>query len=211
MHLQDAWTPLKVAAAVAALNLAGDYYLIIHKRLGVIGAGITCPIAQYFGAVAFLVYLQLMGRRDKGIPLSWQVGHVDSGLTMHCTFAKRLFCMMLLMIIIIIMITIIIIDTLCHDPVMIDSKQTGHRQCFCVTDLGVKRHLYSPSCKTAAQMHRRPFHAKWLQSSVHRPGIGLGVYVQEAGIQRGTVLLIKSAGCIVQSRNRLIPAYVRIG
>lgn len=69
---QDAWTPLKVAAAVAALNLAGDYYLIIHKRLGVTGAGITCPIAQYFGAVVFLIYLQRMGRTDKGIPLSWQ-------------------------------------------------------------------------------------------------------------------------------------------
>ncbi|KAL0055499.1 hypothetical protein WJX82_001214 [Trebouxia sp. C0006] len=69
---QDAWTPLKVASAVAIINLAGDYYLIIQRGLGVIGAGITCPVAQYFGAIVFIIYLQRMGRRDKGIPLSWQ-------------------------------------------------------------------------------------------------------------------------------------------
>ena len=57
------------------LNLVGDYFLIIHKGLGVIGAGITCPLAQYFGAVVFLLYLQRLGRKDKGIPLSWQVAH----------------------------------------------------------------------------------------------------------------------------------------
>lgn len=73
--LQDAWTPLKVASAVAIINLAGDYYLIIQRGLGVIGAGITCPVAQYFGAIVFIIYLQRMGRRDKGIPLSWQVLH----------------------------------------------------------------------------------------------------------------------------------------
>ena len=71
--LQDAWTPLKVASAVAVINLAGDYYLIIVKGLGVVGAGITCPVAQYFGAIVFIIYLQRMGRKDKGIPLSWQV------------------------------------------------------------------------------------------------------------------------------------------
>ncbi len=71
--LQDAWTPLKVAGAVAVINLAGDYYLIIQKGLGVVGAGITCPVAQYLGAAVFLIYLQRMGKRDKGIPLSWQV------------------------------------------------------------------------------------------------------------------------------------------
>lgn len=69
---QDAWTPLKVAGAVAVINLAGDYYLIICKGLGVVGAGITCPIAQYFGAVVFMVYLHRMGKWEKGIPLSWQ-------------------------------------------------------------------------------------------------------------------------------------------
>ena len=58
---------------MAAINLAGDYYLIIRKGLGVVGAGITCPIAQYFGAIVFIVYLQRLGKRDKGIPLSWQV------------------------------------------------------------------------------------------------------------------------------------------
>ena len=73
LPLQDAWTPLKVAGAVAVLNLAGDYYLIICKGLGVVGAGITCPIAQYFGALVFMVYLYRMGKWDKGIPLSWQV------------------------------------------------------------------------------------------------------------------------------------------
>ena len=73
VYLQDAWTPLKVATAVAAINLAGDYYLIIHKGLGVLGAGITCPIAQYFGATVFIIYLQQMGNREKGIHLSWQV------------------------------------------------------------------------------------------------------------------------------------------
>ena len=70
---QDAWTPLKVAGAVAVINLAGDYYLIIQKGLGVVGAGITCPVAQYFGAIVFMVYLHRMGQREKGIPLSWQV------------------------------------------------------------------------------------------------------------------------------------------
>lgn len=58
---------------MAVINLAGDYYLIIHKNFGVVGAGITCPIAQYFGAIVFMVYLHRMGKRDKGIPLSWQV------------------------------------------------------------------------------------------------------------------------------------------
>ena len=70
---QDAWTPLKVAGAVAVINLAGDYYLIIQKGLGVVGAGITCPVAQYFGAIVFMIYLHRMGKREKGIPLSWQV------------------------------------------------------------------------------------------------------------------------------------------
>ena len=62
-----------MAGAVAAINLAGDYYLIIQKGLGVVGAGITCPVAQYFGAIVFMVYLHRLGKREKGIPLSWQV------------------------------------------------------------------------------------------------------------------------------------------
>ena len=71
--LQDAWTPLKVVGAVAVINLAGDYWLIIQKGLGAVGAGITCPVAQYFGAIVFMVYLHRMGKREKGIRLSWQV------------------------------------------------------------------------------------------------------------------------------------------
>ena len=62
-----------MAGAVAVINLAGDYYLIIQKGLGVVGAGVTCPVAQYFGAIVFMVYLHRMGKREKGIPLSWQV------------------------------------------------------------------------------------------------------------------------------------------
>ena len=93
--LQDAWTPLKVASAVAIINLAGDYYLIIQRGLGVIGAGITCPVAQYFGAIVFIIYLQRMGRRDKGIPLSWQVPHhsrqLDNpSLWLHCVHVLSL-------------------------------------------------------------------------------------------------------------------------
>ena len=71
--LQDAWTPLKVTGAIAVINLAGDYWLIIQKGLGVVGAGITCPVAQYFGAIVFVIYLHRMGKQEKGIPLSWQV------------------------------------------------------------------------------------------------------------------------------------------
>lgn len=90
VSLQDAWTPLKVASAVAAINLAGDYYLIIQKDLGVVGAGITCPVAQYFGAIVFMVYLYRMGKREKGIPLSWQVPVTAPSAVPHHELVRRL-------------------------------------------------------------------------------------------------------------------------
>ena len=86
--LQDAWTPLKVVGAVAVINLAGDYWLIIQKGLGAVGAGITCPVAQYFGAIVFMVYLHRMGKREKGIRLSWQVSVTAHYFSCFRNFSK---------------------------------------------------------------------------------------------------------------------------
>ncbi len=64
----DTRTPLGIALASVALNLAGEVVLIIVLGFGVGASAATTVVAKTFGATAYLVLVSRAGRRH-GVPL----------------------------------------------------------------------------------------------------------------------------------------------